>query len=116
MAGAVGHFEIHTKDTAKASEFYSSVFGWTVDTNNPMGYGMVSTGAEGGITGGIAGPDMGPPMVTFYVESDDIEASLQKAEAHGAKRLMGPEAIEGGPEVGMFADPDGNVIGVMKGM
>jgi len=28
--------------------------------------------------------------------------------------VMGPEDIEGGPSIAMFADPDGNVIGLTK--
>jgi predicted enzyme related to lactoylglutathione lyase len=57
---------------------------------------------------------MGSTMVTFYVEVEDLEAALQKAEAQGAKRVMGPEDVPGGPSIAMFSDPDGNVIGLTK--
>lgn len=87
MPNPVTHFEVHGRDAAKSQEFYASLFGWTVDANNPVNYGMVTTGSDKGISGGIAGA-MGNPMVTFYVEVDDLEATLQKAEAQGAKRVM----------------------------
>jgi uncharacterized protein len=113
MPNPVVHFEVHGTDAAKSQEFYASLFGWTIDANNPMNYGLVSTGGDNGIAGGIAGA-MGNPMVTFYVEVDDLEATLQKAEAKGAKRVMGPEDVPGGPSIAMFSDPDGNVIGLTK--
>lgn len=40
-------------------------------------------------------------------------AVLAKAEALGGKRLMGPESVGGGDTIiGMFADPEGHVLGV----
>ena len=53
MGNPVVHFEIIGKDTARLGDFYSRLFGWSVDTNNPMGYGMVSTGVEGSLAGRI---------------------------------------------------------------
>ena len=113
MPNPVVHFEVHGSDAAKSQEFYAGVFGWDIDANNPMNYGMVAKGGDNGITGGITG-GMGATMATFYVEVADLEATLQLAESKGAKRMMGPEAIEGGPTIAMFADPDGNVIGLSK--
>jgi len=52
--------------------------------------------------------------VTFYVGVPDIEAALVKAESLGGKRLFGPEAVPGGPEIGQFADPEGHLIGLLK--
>jgi predicted enzyme related to lactoylglutathione lyase len=42
MANPVTHFEIHGRDGKKTQAFYASLFGWTVDADNPMDYGMVS--------------------------------------------------------------------------
>ena len=47
MPNPVVHFEILAKDGKAAQEFYTKLFGWTVDASNPMGYGMVNTGSEG---------------------------------------------------------------------
>jgi predicted enzyme related to lactoylglutathione lyase len=55
--------------------------------------------------------------VTFYVEVPDVEQALQKAENLGGKRVMGPATPPGAQvELGMFTDPEGHVIGVLKGM
>jgi predicted enzyme related to lactoylglutathione lyase len=53
-------------------------------------------------------------MVTFYVEVADLAGALKKAQALGGKTVMEPHAVPGGPEIAMFADPDGNVIGLLK--
>ena len=65
MPNPVVHFEICGKDGKKLQDFYSRAFGWHVDTNNPMNYGMVAP-ADGGMSGGITQSDAAP-MVTFYV-------------------------------------------------
>ena len=58
----------------------------------------------------------GRTWVTVYVQSDDLAASLAKIEAAGGKTMMQPEAIEGGPEIALFTDPAGNMVGLVKGM
>ena len=47
MVRPVVHFEIHGKDAKKLQEFYASLFGWKIDANNPMNYGMVEAGVGG---------------------------------------------------------------------
>jgi uncharacterized protein len=111
MAQPVVHFEIHGKDGEKLREFYSNLFDWNVDTNNPMSYGMVAS-ADGGIGGGIMQSDA--PMVTLYVNVPDIAAALKKAESLGGKTVSPPMAVQGGPEIAQFSDPAGNIIGLSK--
>jgi predicted enzyme related to lactoylglutathione lyase len=122
MGQPVVHFEVIGKDGDKLRSYYSELFGWEINADNEMGYGMVSRegnlGDNGvGIGGGIAG---GPPgyegHVTFYVAVPDIEAALTKAESLGGERVMGPETITDGIELGQFKDPEGHVIGLVKGM
>jgi predicted enzyme related to lactoylglutathione lyase len=119
MGQAVVHFEITGKDGKALSSYYSQLFDWEVDANNPMGYGIVdrekNAGSDGiGIGGGIAtAPEGYPGHVTFYVEVPDVEASLGKAEALGGTRMMGPEEVMEGLIIGLFTDPEGHVIGVM---
>ena len=53
--------------------------------------------------------------VTFYVEVPDVEAALAKAESLGGTRMMGPDRIpEVDIEIGLFTDPVGHVVGVVK--
>jgi predicted enzyme related to lactoylglutathione lyase len=67
MSNSVVHFEILGKDAAKTQNFYSRLFGWKIDANNPMQYGLVEAG-PGGIGGGISAmPDGKPPMAKTVI-------------------------------------------------
>jgi predicted enzyme related to lactoylglutathione lyase len=87
MANPVVHFEVTGKDGKKLQEFYSKAFGWQVNADNPMNYGIVDA-QEGGIAGGISAGDGGTRQVTFYIEVDDPQAYLDKVEAKGGKTVM----------------------------
>lgn len=119
MGQPVVHFEVTGKDGKALSGFFSQLFDWDIDADNPMGYGIVdrekNAGADGiGIGGGIAtGPEGYEGHVTFYVEVPDVEASLAKAQELGGTRMMGPEEVMDGLIIGLFNDPEGHVIGVM---
>jgi uncharacterized protein len=119
MGQPVLHFEVIGKDAAKLQSYYSELFGWEIDANNPMNYGIIQRYTDGdgaGIGGGI-GPAMeggGDGYVTFYVAVPDVEAALVKAESLGGKRLFGPMDVPGGPTIGQFADPEGHLIGLLK--
>jgi predicted enzyme related to lactoylglutathione lyase len=112
MANEVVHFEVVGNDGPALMEFYRSLFGWKVDADNPMNYGIVE-GGEGGIGGGVsASPD--GPGVTFYVQVDDPQAYLDKAEKLGGRVVMPVMEIPGAVTMAQFADIEGNVIGIVK--
>ena len=113
MANPVTHFEIHGRDGKKSQDFYASLFGWNVDANNPMNYGIVSAPEGEGIGGGIA-QAQDQPMVTVYVEVDDLDKTLETAESLGGKTVLPPSDVPGGPRLALFADPDGNVMGLTQ--
>ena len=115
MPNPVVHWEIQSKQPEKVQEFFAKLFDWHVDASNPMNYGMVDTHAEGGINGGIGPTGGGTNQVTFYVQVDDLQAYLDKAESLGGKTIMPPTEIPGVVTMAMFADPEGNVIGMIKG-
>jgi uncharacterized protein len=120
MGQPVVHFEVVGKDGQKLQSYYAELFGWQVDANNPMSYGIVqrdgNTNAEGvGIGGGLGqGPDGYEGHVTFYVEVPDVEAALVKAESLGGTRVMGPMTIMDEIELGQFQDPEGHLIGLVR--
>jgi len=120
MGQPVVHFEITGGDTKAMIDYFSQLFGWEIDANNPMNYGLVpregNTTADGiGIGGGISS---GPPgyggHVTFYVEVPDVEASLAQAESLGGTRMMGPDQVMENLVIGMFSDPEGHVVGLIE--
>jgi predicted enzyme related to lactoylglutathione lyase len=121
MGQPVVHFEIIGKDLGALTSFYSNLFGWEIDSDNPMNYGLVqrdrNVSADGvGIGGGVgAGPEGYPGHVTFYIAVPDVEAALAKAESLGGSRVMGPEKVMEQVEIGLFNDPEGHLVGVVKG-
>jgi len=127
MGRAVVHFEVMGKDAAKLHSFYSQLFGWEIDADNQMNYGMVSRennldqgigigGGIGAMPEGGEGPDIGDGHVTFYVSVDNVEEALKNAESLGGSRVMGPSQVPEGPEIGLFMDPEGHLVGVVKTM
>jgi predicted enzyme related to lactoylglutathione lyase len=120
MGQPVVHFEVIGKDGATLQRYYSELFGWEVDADNPLHYGSVTregnTNADGaGIAGGIAALPDYAGHVTFYVEVPDVEASLVLAENLGGTRVFGPDEVPGtGIEIGQFTDPEGHLIGLMR--
>ena len=121
MGQAVVHFEVVGKDGAKLQKYYGDLFGWKIDSDNPMHYGMVdakdnkNSDGSTGIGGGVGqGPEGYGGHVTFYVAVPDVEQALQKAESLGGKRVMGPEDIMGMVVLGQFTDPEGNLVGVVN--
>ena len=120
MGQPVVHFEVIGKDPDRLRSFYSDLFDWEINAENPMNYGMIdregNVNADGvGIGGGIgAGPDGYDGHSTFYVEVPDVEAALAKAESLGGSRMMGPEQVTDDVEIGLFTDPEGHVVGVVK--
>lgn len=115
MANPVVHFEIAAKDGKKAQQFYASLFGWKVDANNPMNYGLVEAGSKHGIGGGIAGTQPGEGQrVTVYAEVDDPQKYLDKAVKMGSKVVLPVTVIPGAVTMAIFADPQGILFGLVK--
>jgi predicted enzyme related to lactoylglutathione lyase len=115
MPNPVVHFEIAGKNGKALQDFYSKLFGWTVDTNNPMNYGMVDTAVKSGINGGIMQTqgEM-PAYLTFYVEVDNLQSYLDRAATLGGKAIVPPTPIPGIGSFAMFHDPEGHLVGLFK--
>jgi uncharacterized protein len=120
MGHPVVHFEIVGKDGDKLQSYYAELFGWGIDADNEMRYGLVqregNTNPDGvGIGGGVGtGPEGYDGHVTFYIGVPDVEAALAKAESLGGTRTMGPHNVMEGVVIGLFQDPEGHTVGVVS--
>ncbi|MBB4664901.1 VOC family protein [Conexibacter arvalis] len=120
MGAPVVHFEVIGRDDEMLRGFFSELFGWRIDADNPMRYGTIdregNTTADGtGIGGGIGrGPEGYDGHVTFYVGVPDVDAALARAAELGGTRMFGPDTVMEGVEIGMFSDPEGHPIGLFK--
>jgi predicted enzyme related to lactoylglutathione lyase len=114
MAHPVMWFEVLGKDGGKLQQFYGGLFGWTFDVIQPINYGVAKTGNGRGISGGIGQTFQGTrPWVTFYVETPDVAASLEKATALGGK-IVTARTVMPDVTLGAFEDPEGHVIGLVE--
>jgi uncharacterized protein len=106
-------FEVLGNDGAALSRFYGDLFDWKIDPA-PGGYFMATPDGERA-TGGIgADPSGGGGHVTWYVETDDLQGRLDKAEGLGGKTVMPPTEPMEGTSIALFADPEGHVVGLVK--
>lgn len=114
----VVHFEITAEDGDALKGFYGRVFGWPINSDNKMGYGIVDMGATekpGRINGGVSGSmGMGTGWVTVYIEVPNLEAMLESIGEAGGETLMPPTDIEEGPRIALFKDPAGNMVGLVQ--
>jgi uncharacterized protein len=116
MPNPVVHFEVLGKDAELLCGFYRDTFEWEMQPVMPT-YSMVkSAEGEAGIAGGVgSAPEGAPGHVTFYVEVEDLEAALAKVAANGGATVAAPMDVPGGPSIALFADPEGHVVGLVKG-
>ena len=112
MGNHVIHVEVVGKDGPKLQKFYSDVLGWSLDTNNPDGYGMNRD--TPGLTAGIGNSsDGGPGHVTFYIHSDDPQGVLDSVAKNGGQVIMPLTTVAPETTIALFADPEGHVVGIM---
>ena len=111
----VVHVEILGADAPRLQRFYAELFGWKI-TPNPVGYGYVPVAPAHPVTltGGIGPSPQGQHLAVFYVKVDDPAALLKKAEALGGRVVVPPVDVPGGVTFARFADPEGNVIGIVR--
>jgi predicted enzyme related to lactoylglutathione lyase len=111
MGNKIIHVEVVGKDGPALQKFYGDVFGWDLDTNNPGGYGMLR---QDPLTAGFgASQDGGAGHVTFYVDAEDPQGTLDRVEAAGGKVIMPLTQVAPETTIALFADPEGHVVGLM---
>lgn len=112
MGNRVVHFEMAGPDEAALSAFYAELFGWHTQDIAEAGYVLVDTHGGGGINGGVARVE-GDGYVTFYVEAEDPQELLDRAEALGG-RVAVPVTETPFVTYARFVDPDGLQVGIVK--
>ena len=113
MAGQMVHLEIPAGDTAKAREFWGSLFGWQFQEypGSPTEYHMTQLSETTG--GAIYGADGDKRGTRVYFDVDDINSEAARVSE------LGGEAGDAMPVPGMgwFAickDTEGNEFGLWQ--
>jgi uncharacterized protein len=99
-------------DLAKATAVYAALLGVAPQAESPYYVGFDAAGQHIGLV-----PDGGPQAMTSpvaYWHVPDIEAKLAEVIAAGATLKEPARDVGGGRLVATFADPDGNVLGLLQ--
>ena len=109
------HFELGCRDLTKLKDFYNQVFGWSA-SDITLGANFNTNSTEG-IQGHLTSLGHEPfNYVTFYIQVDDIKASLAQIQAAGGKKIVGPIPLPDKRQFAWFSDPEGNMIGLLSPM
>jgi uncharacterized protein len=108
MGNVVNYFELGTPDAGATRSFYGTLFDWQIDDSGD--YRMIE-GEKGGVCDTA---DMGGgSWAIFYVQVDDVQATIAKAAELGATVPV-PFTDNGPIEFAHLQDPHGNRFGVWR--
>ncbi len=114
--GALTWNELTTRDSEKAKDFYTKLFGWELRVDEPSGYVMFAN--KGRVNGGVMQLDEkwgdAPPVWSAYFSVADIDDTIAKVEPNGGKVVMGKTDAEGVGEFAIIADPTGAVCTLIQ--
>ena len=111
--------ELMTRDTSRAKNFYSKLFGWKMQDDEMMPgfiYTMISN--KGDMLGGMMAitPEQGdtPPHWMIYISVRDVDATAAQCEAAGGEIIVPAHDIPVG-RWALLQDPTGAKFAIYKG-
>ncbi len=122
----VVHFEFPWDDKERAKAFYENVFAWKAFEWEKLGYTSWQTGPidekmqpseTGFINGGSSKRDPEMPCPMFYIDTEDIDATLAKIVAQGGAVVRGKTPLGENGAMGFlawFKDSEGNILGLAQ--
>lgn len=115
MANKIVHWELMGPDGDALSGFYGSLFDWKpAPVEGFAGYNLVD-GEQTGIGGAVGtGSEQMPNYLTIYIEVDDIDDHLGRIAAAGGSTIVPRTVLPGMVTYAMFADPAGNMVGLVE--
>lgn len=115
MSHKIVHWEIMGPDGEALNAFYGELFGWKGEAVPGFDAYHMIDGEHTGVAGAVGkGSEEMPSYLTLYIEVDNVEEHLAKAEAAGGGTIVPRTVI---PEVvtfGMMSDPAGNILGIVE--
>ncbi|WP_222853717.1 VOC family protein [Fodinicola acaciae] len=102
MPGPFVFFDLRSSDTPKARDFYTGLFGWTVNEHSLL---TDENGVWGGFTPLPPG-DQRRPQWTPYAPVDDLDAATTKVRELGGSVLRERIKLPGG-SAAVIEDPTG---------
>jgi predicted enzyme related to lactoylglutathione lyase len=110
MAGKPVHLEVPAKDTSRAREFYSGLFGWQFQSmEGPTEYHMARVSEDAGAA--VFPGD--PGAIRVYFDVDDVNAGAARVKELGGQ-ADDPQPVPGMGWFSTGADTEGNPIGLWQ--
>lgn len=109
--------DLSTPDQARAAEFYSGLFGWSIMKEDEGGHGYFHVKNGEDFIGGIPpatyrDPSVPPHWLAYFLVSD-CDSTVAKAKELGASVHMPPTTFEEG-RFAVLADPQGAVFAIFQ--
>jgi predicted enzyme related to lactoylglutathione lyase len=104
--------EFRSANNAKTKEFYGGAFGWKFHDFGD-GYMFAMPGGHQAPGAGFRAncPD-GTPQTVAYINTEDIDASIEAVKAAGGTIVVEKFAQEQVGYISFFKDPSGNIVGL----
>lgn len=119
-SGEICWRELATKDLGAALEFYSKLFGWTLQQTKvtPMEYKeiVIDDTAYGGMMAIDEnwGPEPPPSHWNTYIAVDNADETAEKITANGGSIRVPPFDAPGVGRMSMVADPSGANFAIIQ--
>ena len=114
MANSVVQWQVITQDPGKHSSFYADVFGWTISSNNALGYRTATNGSDDGIGGGFwPAPPGAPTFVQLFIQVEDIADTIKRVQEAGGAVIIPAQTLPEGDQMAILRDPMGISFGVI---
>ena len=121
MGQPVVHFEVIGKDGEKLRSYYSELFGWEIDADNPMNYGIVAREENlAGRSRQSAAASRPAPRATRATSRSTSASRTSRRRstrprASAARASSAPRRSWTRLILGQFKDPEGHLIGLVSG-
>ena len=111
--------ELATKDLSKAVDFYSQLFGWTIQQTKvtPMDYKEIII--DGKAVGGIMatenwGENAPPSHWNNYIAVENADETAEKIKSEGVSIKHGPFDAPGVGRMALASDPSGAPFAIIQ--
>jgi len=111
--GALGWVELLTRAPGRVTDFYTTVFGWTVNASEHY----TQWGVDGADFGGMVTmddkfPHEVPSHWLPYFAVENVDATADAALLAGGHLLMEPMSVPHGPRIAVVRDAQGAAFGI----
>ncbi|HEX2303114.1 MAG TPA: VOC family protein [Gaiella sp.] len=117
VVGAPCWIDLYSSDTAKATEFYSRLFGWKAEPPEEGFGGYFVFNKDGKVVAGCMlndGEAGYPDAWGVHLMTDNVEAVAKAVPQHGGSVEMGPMEVGENGSSAMIRDPGGAILGAWQ--